>query len=32
VSARSGSGVEFLRSLLGDLQVAHRSAKGLAAA
>jgi GTP-binding protein HflX len=32
VSARSGSGVEFLRSLLGDLQEAHRSAKGLAAA
>ena len=32
VSALSGSGVEFLRSLLGDLQEAHRSAKGLAAA
>ncbi|MGQ0579948.1 MAG: GTPase HflX [Betaproteobacteria bacterium] len=32
VSARSGSGVGFLRSLLGDLQVAHRSARGLAAA
>jgi GTP-binding protein HflX len=32
VSARSGSGVELLRSQLGDLQEAHRSAKGLAAA
>ncbi|HEV8259686.1 MAG TPA: GTPase HflX, partial [Burkholderiales bacterium] len=32
VSARSGSGVEVLRSLLGGLQEAHRSAKGLAAA
>jgi hypothetical protein len=32
VSARSGSGVGFLRSLLGDLQQAHRSARGLAAA
>jgi GTP-binding protein HflX len=32
VSARSGSGVGFLRSLLGDLQEAHRSANGLAAA
>jgi GTP-binding protein HflX len=32
VSARSGSGVGFLRSLLGDLQEAYRSARGLAAA
>ena len=32
VSALSGSGVGFLRSLLGDLQEAHRSANGLAAA
>jgi GTPase len=32
VSARNGSGVDFLRSLLGELQEAHRSAKGLAAA
>ncbi len=32
VSARSGSGVGFLRSLLGDLQKAHRNARKLAAA